>query len=188
MKYEIIRSKRKSIGIQVVSSEKVIVRAPMKASIKSIEEVINANILWIEKQKNRLKKTEEVKKNIEPLSQKELKELAEKACIVFRERAEYFAPLVGVTYGRITVRNQKSRWGSCSSKGNLNFNVALMLAPPEVLDYVVVHELSHRIYMNHSKDFWAKVESVCPSYKEHEKWLKTEGAKLIYQVRPGGTF
>ena len=98
---------------------------------------------------------------------------------VIPERVEYFAKVIGVTYGKITIRNQKTRWGSCSSKGNLNFNCLLMLAPSEVLDYVVVHELCHRKQMNHSKAFWLEVEKVLPIYKEVRKWLKEEGSQMI---------
>ena len=91
-------------------------------------------------------------------------------------------PLVGVTYGRITVRNQRTRWGSCSSKGNLNFNCLLMLAPPGILDYVVVHELCHRKEMNHSPKFWAEVAKVMPDYKERQKWLRTEGSSIMRRM------
>jgi len=97
-------------------------------------------------------------------------------------RVEYFANIMGVTYGNITIRNQKTRWGSCSSKGNLNFNCLLMLAPSEILDYVVVHELCHRKQMNHSKAFWLEVEKVLPDYKESIEWLKEEGCQLMYLV------
>ena len=86
---------------------------------------------------------------------------------------------VGVTYGRITIRNQRTRWGSCSAKGNLNFNCLLMKAPPEVLDYVVVHELCHRLEMNHSPRFWAQVERVLPDYKVSRKWLREHGNELM---------
>ena len=89
------------------------------------------------------------------------------------------AKIIGVDYGRITIRNQKTRWGSCSSKGNLNFNCLLMLTPPEVIDYVVVHELCHRKEMNHSKDFWREVEKVLPNYLDQVKWLKDEGSNVI---------
>ena len=82
------------------------------------------------------------------------------------------AEKLGVTYGRITIRHQKTRWGSCSSSGNLNFNCALMNTTPEIIDYVVVHELCHRKQMNHSALFWAEVEKVLPNYKELRSALK----------------
>lgn len=74
-----------------------------------------------------------------------------------QSRCSHYAPLMGVSYGTITIREQKTRWGSCSAKGNLNFNWKLVLMPPEILDYVVVHELAHRLQMNHSAAFWAEV-------------------------------
>ena len=79
---------------------------------------------------------------------------------------------MGVTYGRITIRNQRTRWGSCSSKGNLNFNCQLMLLSEELRDYVIIHELCHRIELNHSERFWAEVEKYCPEYRELRKKLK----------------
>ena len=91
-------------------------------------------------------------------------------------RVEYFAPLVGVTYNRIFIKEQKTRWGSCSSLGNLNFNWKLILLNEELLDYVVVHELAHRIEMNHSPRFWAQVERILPDYRERRKWLKEKGS------------
>jgi predicted metal-dependent hydrolase len=96
---------------------------------------------------------------------------------------QYFAPLVGVDYRRITIRSQKTRWGSCSSSGNLNFNCLLLLAPPEVLDYVVVHELCHRKEMNHAPRFWAEVGRVLPDYKKRNKWLKENGSRLMLLIR-----
>jgi predicted metal-dependent hydrolase len=74
---------------------------------------------------------------------------------------------------------QKSRWGSCSGQGNLNFNCLLMRAPDDVVDYVIVHELCHRKEMNHSDRFWTLVESVLPDYKEKRKWLKDHGSELM---------
>ena len=98
------------------------------------------------------------------------------------QRTAYYAPLVKVSYGRITIRNQKSRWGSCSSKGNLNFNCLLMLMPPEVIDYVVVHELCHRLEMNHSERFWKEVERVLPDYKLRKKWLRENGDRIMRRM------
>ena len=109
--------------------------------------------------------------------------LADKALDVIPGRVEYFANLIGVTYGRITIRNQKTRWGSCSSKGNLNFNCLLMSTPSEVLDYVVVHELCHRKEMNHSKAFWTEVEKALPDYRDAVKWLKEEGSQIMQRNR-----
>lgn len=94
------------------------------------------------------------------------------------ERVAYYHPLTGGTYTSITIRDQKSRWGSCSSRGTLSFNYRLIFAPPIVLDYVVVHELCHLTYMDHSKNFWNKVASVMPDYKEHRQWLKDHGHEL----------
>lgn len=88
------------------------------------------------------------------------------------DRVEYFAPLVGVDYNRIFIKEQKTRWGSCSSLGNLNFNWKLILLDEMLLDYVVVHELAHRKQMNHSPAFWAEVERVLPDYRERRKRLR----------------
>ena len=84
---------------------------------------------------------------------------------------------MGVSYGSITVREQKTRWGSCSAKGNLNFNWKLVLMPEEILDYVVVHELAHRLQMNHSTEFWDEVEKILPDYRNRRQWLKENGQK-----------
>jgi len=89
---------------------------------------------------------------------------------------------VGVDYGRITIRSQRTRWGSCSAKGNLNFNCLLMLCPEEVRDYVVIHELCHRKELNHSPKFWAEVEKVCPDHARQRKWLKENGGSLIARL------
>lgn len=181
MKVTVIRSNRKTVAIQVNSDLSVTVRAPRSASEKDIEEILKKKEAWISKHIEKIKKTKErlEAESTEKLTREKVIALAEEALKVIPERVEYFAKVIGVTYGKITVRNQKTRWGSWSSKGNLNFNCLLMLAPPEVLDYVVVHELCHRKQMNHSKAFWLEVEKVLPDYKEVRKWLKEEGSQMI---------
>ena len=181
MKVTVIRSNRKTVAIQVNSDLSVTVRAPRSVSEKDIEEILKKKEAWISKHIEKIKETKErfEAEPTEKLTREKVIALADEALKVIPERVEYFAKVIGVTYGKITVRNQKTRWGSCSSKGNLNFNCLLMLAPPEVLDYVVVHELCHRKQMNHSKAFWLEVEKVLPNYKEVRKWLKEEGSQII---------
>ena len=105
--------------------------------------------------------------------------MAEEALQIIPPRVKKYAELVGVTYGRITIRNQKTRWGSCSGKGNLNFNCFLIKAPEKVMDYVIIHELCHRIEMNHSERFWNLVEQVMPDYRVQKEWLKNNGMSLM---------
>lgn len=96
----------------------------------------------------------------------------------FESRVAYYHRRTGGSYTSITVRDQKSRWGSCSSRGTLSFNYRLIFAPPVILDYVVVHELCHLTHMNHSKDFWNMVAGFMPEYKEYRKWLRDHGHEL----------
>ena len=96
----------------------------------------------------------------------------------FSRRCEYYRQLTGGRYARITIRDQKTRWGSCSSTGTLSFNYRLMFAPPRVLDYVVVHELCHLTQINHSRDIWNLVGRDMPEYKTHRSWLKEHGGEL----------
>lgn len=103
---------------------------------------------------------------------------------LFRARAEYWAPYLGVTFNRLSVKDQRTLWGSCTREGNLNFSWRLALAPDPVLDYLIVHELSHRAQMNHSRRFWSVVETVCPGHRSHRRWLRKHGAALHNAVRP----
>ena len=122
------------------------------------------NKAWIQKHLAEAMAKQQQIASVKKLSMDEIRQLADQALKVVPERVKHYAPLVGVTYGRITIRNQRSKWGSCSSKGNLNFNCLLMPVPPEVLDSVVVHELCHRKEMNHSDKFYAEVLRVFPDY------------------------
>ena len=170
--YRLVRSDRKSIGIQI-TADGVIVRAPKRLSAAEIDRFVQSKRSWIE---GHLAKVPAPQPKF---TQTEIEALARKALTVIPDRVRHFAPIVGVSYGRITIRNQRSRWGSCSGKGNLNFNCLLMLTTDHVIDYVVVHELCHRLEMNHSPKFWAQVERVLPDYRESREWLKEHEKELI---------
>lgn len=101
-----------------------------------------------------------------------LKQTAEKYIV---PRTHQLAKNMGITFGRITLRQQKTRWGSCSSQGNLNFNWQLVHYQPEIIDYVIVHELAHRQQMNHSRKFWDIVRQYDPAFEQHRGWLRRHG-------------
>ena len=144
---------------------------------------MSANIRgWINKDVAQQEQRKKELENVEPLTETEIRHLAEQALAYIPERVKHYAPLIGVTYGRITIRNQKTRWGSCSAKGNLNFNCLLMLTPAEVIDSVVVHELCHRKEMNHSDKFYRDVLRVFPGYWDQHKWLREHGDAIIRRM------
>lgn len=181
LSYRIIRSNRKRISLEI-NEKGLTIRAPKRSSDKEIKMFILNNKQWILKNLEKYKKLNEEYSKIDKLSNEELKELADKAVEYIPKRVEYYASIMGVSYGRITIRNQKTRWGSCSSKGNLNFNCLLMLTPKEVIDSIVVHELCHRIEMNHSDKFYSEVLKVYPEYYKWNKWLKENGAKIMHRM------
>ena len=180
MQYRLIRSNRKSISIEV-RPEGLLVRAPMAATQAQIDDLLRRKADWISEAQRKLAARTPVAPESR-LSMDEIQALADRALQYIPARVAHYAPLVGVTYGRITIRNQKSRWGSCSSKGNLNFNCLLMLTPPQVIDSVVVHELCHRKEMNHSDRFYREVLRVFPDYWKWDKWLKENGPALIRRM------
>ena len=184
MKVTVIKSNRKTVAIQVNADMSVIVRAPRWAKNKDIDKILQEKEAWIHKHIEQIRKqrAEYEANKLDKLTDDDIKELTQKALKVIPERVKYYAEFIGVNYGRITIRRQKTRWGSCSSKGNLNFNCLLMLTPPEVIDYVVVHELCHRKEMNHSKNFWNEVEKILPNYKSQVKWLKNEGSSIMRRI------
>lgn len=178
--YEIKKTSRKSYAIAVKAGGVVVVKMPKYGSVVFAKKMVSDRADWVYESYLKMKEIEP-KKSAKDKSdyEKRLEEPYRKAAKEYiPKRVAYYADLLGVTYGTISIRDQKTRWGSCSTKGNLNFNYRLMLAPPKVLDYVVIHELCHRKEMNHSPKFWAHVESVMPDYKEYRKWLKKNGNSL----------
>lgn len=180
IKVNIIRSNRKTLSIQLKRGE-IIARAPLRMKDKEIYSFIESKKSWIEKNLAKMEEREKAISEVQTFTQEEINALAEKAKVIIPERVKYYASKIGVTYNRITIRCQRTRWGSCSSKGNLNFNCLLALFPLEVIDSVVVHELCHRKHMNHSPRFYAEIDKVFPEYKKWHKWLSDNGG--VYMGR-----
>ena len=183
--YEIIYSSRRTLAIQITSAGEVKVRAPRHMSHAAIDRFLTEKENWGLKHLQKVQTQQASKPAPAPLSETARHHYIETARKIFTEKSAYYASVMGVTYGRITIREQKTRWGSCSSAGNLNFNWRLIFAPEPVIDYVVVHELAHRKEMNHSPAFYAIVQSVLPDYKTQQKWLRDNGASLW--TMPQGT-
>lgn len=180
-KVSVIKSKRKTISIQVKPNE-VIIRAPIKTKEIEIEKFAESKRKWIEKHLQLFSEKQKLFENIEPYSDEEIKSFVKKAKETIPKKVEFYAGKIGVTYNKITIRCQRTRWGSCSSKGNLNFNCLLVLLPDEIIDSVVVHELCHRKQMNHSAKFYAEIEKVFPDYKRCNTWLKQNGNKYMNRI------
>lgn len=174
--YEIIYSSRRTLAVQINSGGQVKIRAPRQTSKSDIERFLVEKQNWIVKHLSTT--AENAVPAPPPLPDSERRRYMELARDIFTRKTAYYASVMDVTYGRISIREQKTRWGSCSSKGNLNFNWRLLFAPEEVLDYIVVHELAHRREMNHSPAFYRIVESVLPNYKKEQRWLREHGDSL----------
>lgn len=179
LEYTVIRSNRRTIGLEVKPDGQVIVRVPIRLPDSEICKFVHKHEEWIQKHQEIARQRLEERPPVEKLNMQEIQELADQAVKVIPQRVAYYAPKIGVDYGRITIRNQKTRWGSCSANGNLNFNCLLMLTPSEVIDSVVVHELCHRKEMNHSDRFYAEVLRVFPDYWKWNRWLKENGGQLM---------
>lgn len=176
---EVTYSKRKSIGIRIDRQGIVKVRAPFFTSKKWIEQVLTEKEEWIEA--TLLQIEAEKKYHIPEFHENEIKKYRKEAGKILSAKAEYFGRNMKVSYERIFIKDQKSCWGSCSARKNLNFNWRLVLMPEEILDYVMVHELAHLKQLNHSPEFWRIVEEVLPDYKVRRKWLKENGKYFIRQ-------
>ena len=182
---EIIRSRRKTVSLQIAEDGHLIVRAPLRCSTKDIIAFIEKSEKWIQTHTAKVLQHNRELEQLEPFSEHDIHDMVQKALEVIPDRVKFYSEKLGVTYGRITIRNQRTKWGSCTSKGNFNFNCLLMAAPSEVLDSVVVHELCHSLYMNHSKEFYAAIYSVFPDYDQWNKWLKDNGSLLIRRMTAG---
>lgn len=183
LSYTIQRSFRRTISIHISDEGKVLIKAPVTASKAAIENFLIEKRSWILKKLEKFQKNQEMAAKMGIITPEEKREIRKAAKKIIGERVEHYAKLSGIKYGNIRYGFQKSRWGSCSGKGNLNFNCLLVLMPLEVLDSVVVHELCHRRHMNHSKQFYAEVLKYFPDYNKWDAWLKTNGQTYFLRLQ-----
>jgi len=215
---EIIRSKRKTLSMQINDEGSLIIKAPFFMDKADIENFIERNQNWIHKRKNIIEKRKSFAKPKEFIDGEKFLFLGDEYSLklvdrlkegltlekeflfaknklykardvfinwykseaigVIKDRVDYYTGITGDSYSKIKINSAQGRWGSCSGKGNLNFSWRLILAPFEVVDYVVVHEVAHIKVRNHSKMFWQRVESLMPEYRKHKRWLKDNGWML----------
>ncbi len=218
---KIIRTKRKTIGLQITDDATLIIKVPYHIGEDEIKNILLKHKNWINKKVKKIKerkikyypkkfiegekflflgkyyklkieKREELKLNINekyfviseaPLALKKrlfTEWYKKNGYKVISERVKYYVQKYGFSYNKINITDAKKRWGSCSPSNNLNFSLRLIMAPIDIVDYVIVHELCHLKEKNHGKSFWRKVKSIMPDYKEKERWLKENGYFLRF--------
>ena len=191
LQYSLIRSNRKSISVEIQRDGTALVRAPRWSPKFEIDAFVLSHEEWIREQQAKMA-IQFIEDAWTPkLTTAEIKSLAKTARLDIKYRIERWAPIVAPDSAwanitdrkpRLSIRHQKTLWGSCTREGNLNFNCLLMLAPEDVRDYIVVHELCHLKHMNHSRAFWNLVERAMPNYREQKKWLKENGHLLLARL------
>lgn len=183
--YEIIKSNRKSVSFSFTREATLLIKAPLFMSDRQIMALLQDRQPWVLENYRKYCAIAEQNSHYSDTQkhflEKKYRQIAKR---YIPERVAYFQQFTGGTYNTIAIREQKTRWGSCSSNGTLSFHWRLMMAPPHVLDYVVVHELCHLTHMNHSKAFWELVEKVMPDYKLYRNWLKEHGEELANAYAP----
>ena len=169
MEYKIVRSGRKTLSLEITKNAELLVRAPSKLPRERIEKFVLQNEKWINEHLERARRRAEI--HPEPSEEEKLGYI-KAAREYIPKRIEYYAPLLGVVPTGITVTGAKTRFGSCSGKNRLSFSWRVMQYPPEIVDYVVVHELAHIKHHNHGAEFYRLIGSVMPDHKERRKKLK----------------
>ena len=175
MNYQLIRSRRKTLSLEIRPDGTLLVRAPARMPKREIDSFLLSKADWIEKHLPKVPL-------LPQFTPEEIAAFSRETANLLPKKVAHYASALGVSYGRITIRCQKTRWGSCSSRGNLSFHCLLSQMPETVFDYVVVHELCHRKHMNHSPQFWGEVAAILPDYKASRDWLKAEGTALLSRI------
>ena len=166
--YISVFSDRRSISLTVRDGV-LTVRAPYGTDKKTIEKLILKHEDWVIKN---IAKSREKEQRFKNLSEKDIAQIKKEAKEYFEVKTKQFAEIMGLKYGRIKITSAKTRFGSCSSDKNICFSYRLMLYPQKARDYVIIHELCHLVYMNHSKKFYSLLEKYLPDYRERKRLLK----------------
>ena len=169
MDYKIKYSNRKTVSIEITKNAEILIRAPYNTPDSFIVKTLREHEEWIVKH---LKNMQTRKDSTPTLSENEIRQIKLLAKEQLAQITSYYADIMGLKYGRITITSAKTRFGSCNCYGDICFSYRLMFYPIEVQEYVVVHELAHLVHMNHSKDFYALIQSVLPDYKKRCRYLK----------------
>lgn len=180
MEYKLIKSRRRRTAcIQVLFDGTVVVRAPYGFTKAMADDFVKRREKWIISKQQMMTGAPA---RADTFTEAELKRLHDEAKIWFPPVVEKYAKIIGVTYNRIFIKAQKTMWGSCSAKGNINLNCLLMLFPEDIREYVVIHELCHRRHMDHSQAFWSMVSIYCPDWKAKRAWLNKNGPQYIRRL------
>lgn len=166
--FEIIRSSRRTVSLEVTREGEALVRAPMRMKREEIDAFVMKNMEWLISRMER----RERKNAHENISDEKKMELIALAKVIIPQKVKYFAKIMDIEPSGVKITGAVTRWGSCSGKNSLCFSWRLMLYPEKAIDYVVIHELSHILHHNHSREFWYTVEKYMPDYKTAEKLLK----------------
>lgn len=174
----IIKSRRKTLSLQVKPDLSVVVKAPFKLNQTEIASFVAEKAGWIAKQKAHYEHFSVKLKNVSyfPADKHKYKKAARK---YFTQKVESLTAMLNLSFKKVRISGASQRWGSCSSKKFINLNWKLVFAPPEVIDYVILHEVLHLRHMNHSQAFWDDIKSYCPNFKEHKKWLAANSYLLM---------
>ena len=171
---KIIRSRRRTIALVIDREANLIVRAPHSAPEAIIRKFILQKMAWIKAKQEFFRKRASSVTQIK-IDPQLIPEYKRKARGLIFDRVNYWSGITGWQPKKVRLSNARSRWGSCTVKGTIAINWRLVLAPIEIIDYIVVHELAHLVERNHSKRFWEKVRLHIPDYKGRKKWLKENG-------------
>lgn len=169
MEYELKRSKRATaMRLAVHPDGAVVVTAPTYFGIRVIEYFLQKHAAWVKRKQDVVKGTTVIR-----IARKDIPMLKQQALARATERCEQYARIYGVSFGKISIRAQKARWGSCSKSGNLSFNFRIAALPERLFEYVIVHEICHLLELNHSPAFWKQVEKCVPEHKQLRKKMRT---------------